>query len=303
MAFSFFTKKATETKFIIFRRSLHVLSLIQHYDKESWNATTLSNLLAKIPGEEDMSEKKISKCVDTLCEMGFPIGGGQGERQLYLEKELSSGEMIDVLLYYMNASVEEMGIRDCFKSYVEANGQKSLWIIARIYFASLEKRKITLRYRSESSGDTKDYRLHPYCWVYRDSAVYLFAFNEERGKKVLFRLSRVSDLSVLADRFEEDVHSASETLRKSLGAFIGDRVYRITLSYPEKLHNRIIEEFGRLELSFSGNGDSRTVTFEACDLLSVCKAVFPFGGDVVIVSPEEARKEMKGLLAGGISKY
>lgn len=299
-----FAEKAIETKFIIIRRSLHVLSLLQHYDGESWNATTLANLLSRIPGEEDMSEKKINKCLDTLREMGFPVSSEQGARQVCLDRELSSDEMIEILLYYMNASVEEMGIRDCFKSYVEANGQKSLWIIARIYFASLEKRKVTLRYRSESSGETKDYRLHPYCWVYRDGAVYLYAFNEERGKKALFRLSRISGLEVLADEYREDVKSASDILRKSLGAFIGDTVYRITLSYPERLHNRIVEEFGRLDLSF-GNGkeDRRSVTFEACDLLSVCRAVFLFGGEVVIESPAEARGEMQRLLQGHVGRY
>jgi hypothetical protein len=304
MASSFDLDSAVETKFSIFRRSLHVLAMIQHSDGDSWNASTLANLLCVIPGEEDVSEKKIAICFDKLREMGFAVSTGKGERRVCLERPLSDSEMIDVLLYYMNSAVEEMGIRDCFKSYVAANGQKSLWIIARIYFASLEKKKIELRYRSESSGHTKDYRLHPYCWVFRDGAVYLFAYNEERKLKSLFRLNRISNLEVLADEFDDDAASASDTLRKSLGAFIGDTVHRITLSYPSKLHNRIIEEFGRLELSFAEPvNDAETVSFEACDLISVCRTVFPFAGEVVITEPAEARKEMKRLIEGARDKY
>ena len=124
MPITSFPENATDTKFIILLLSLHVLALIQHFDVEPRNAKTLADLLSNVPGEEIVSEKQVMKCFETLKEMGFPVCTEQGSRRVCLDKELSADEMIEVLLYYMNAAVEEMGIRDCFRSYVKKNSSK-----------------------------------------------------------------------------------------------------------------------------------------------------------------------------------
>jgi hypothetical protein len=288
------------TLFSVMRRSLHILSLLQHSSGEKWNTKTLADVLSLVPGEEDVNEKNISVCIERLKASGFPIVTEKGARHMYLSRDLHKDEILEILEYYIGASVEELSITDTFGNYIEENNSMSLWMIARVYFAALEKRKILISYRSESKNEFTDYIVHPYRWLYRDNALYLAAYRPDKGV-VLFRLTRFGGLSVLDEHFTDEMNSAAELLSKSLGAFIGSNVYRVTLEFDHELKSRIIEEFGRLDLSFDAESDSVSrVSFDACDLLSVCRVVFPFAGRVHILEPTEARDEMTRLLEGNM---
>jgi len=286
---------------ITLKRSLHILALIQHSADENWNARTLADALSTIPGENALEPKSVMLCVKHLQSMGFPVITEKGARRITLSRELSEQEMLGILTFYRIIAIEEdAGINDCFKTYVSQAKNRSLWIIGRVYFAALENRKTTLSYYSEHSGTVSEYMVKPQKWIYRDNAVYLAADTERHGLS-LFRLTRIRDISVLDEHFYSTTDKPCDILKDSLGAFIGSRVHRISLEYPPSLHNRVIEEFGRVDLVFdSGNPLIFRVSFNASDLLTVCKTVFPFGGDVVIVAPEEARIEMRRLLDGNI---
>lgn len=293
--------KLSRTQFSLFMRQLHILALVQHSGTaENMNCNTMAKLLSYEPGKGDVSPKMIRDCVPRLAEMGFPVQTEQGSPRIWLERELSADEMLEVLPYYLNVVTDTVGIRDCFKSYVDTHRSRALWIMARIYFASHQKKRIELIYRSKNRTEPDVYHLNPYRWIYRDNAVYLVARNMMKsGDNIsLFRLNRIKDLGVTDYEFEEDIPSSDELLRHSIGAFISSDCHNVTLAFRPDEKENIEEDFGHLELRFSDidkDGYMR-VSFTACDLVNLCKAVFSYCGRVRITGDDAAVNEMKRLL-------
>lgn len=298
-------QKISNTGFSIFMRQLHVLALVQHSTStENMNNRTMADLLSFVPWDGDVSEKKIATCIDKLKEMGFPLLTSQGGARVMLERELSGNEMLEVLPYYLNLVSDTMGIRDCFKSYVENHGTRSLWIIGRIYFASLQKKKIELTYRPARSTEPELYRLNPYRWIYRDNAVYLVAKTVKHDIS-LFRLNRIRDVAITGEGFSDEIPSADELLKYSMGAYISSTLHHVKITFPADMRERVQEDFGHLELSLDDTSNPGFIdaSFTVCDLVTVCQTIFGYNGRVKITAPDEAVSEMKRMLQQNIAAY
>ena len=298
-------QKVYNTEFSIFMRQLHVLALMQHSTSgENMNYRTMADLLSLVPWDEDVNEKKIARCIDKLREMGFPVHTSQGESRVVLEKELSDDEMLEVLPYYLNLVSDTMGIRDCFKSYVQNHGSRSLWIIGRIFFASLQKKKIELTYRSLKNSEPEKYILNPYKWVFRDNAVYLIAKTNKRDIS-LFRLNRIRDVVISGESFGDSIPTANELLKYSMGAYISDTRYQVKIRFLPDMKERVEEDFGHLEpvLDYRSEPGYIHASFTVCDLGTVCQTLFGYYGRVKIIQPEEAISEMKMMLEQNTASY
>lgn len=300
--------KVSKTQFSLFMRQLHILALVQHSStSENMNCSTMSGLLSMEPGKDDVTEKMIRDSVTKLIEMGFPVQMEKGAPRVSLERELTDSEMLEILPYYLNIVSDTMGLRDCFKSYVGNHGSRSLWIIARIYFAACEKKQIKLWYRSKKKSGPEEYTLNPYRWIYRDNAVYLIARNVGRdGENIsLFRLNRIRDLGVTESIFNDDIPSADELMQYSIGAFISSRLYKVKLRFRQEERDNIEEDFGHLDIKFSGADRDGCIdaSFTACDLINLCESVFSYSGKVKIVEPREAVEQMKEMLKENLQVY
>ncbi|MGL4369801.1 MAG: WYL domain-containing protein [Spirochaetota bacterium] len=305
MVLSLHGRDSLETQLLVIQRSLHILALVQHATDEKWNKKTLADILSFISyeGDEPLTNKKIESCISWLKNSGFPLETQKGCDRMSLSQELSTDQILDIVALYFPLAINTMGVRDCFRPFVEKNSSRSLWMIARIYFASLEKRKITIHYIPET-GEEKEHVLSPYHWIYRDSSVYLAAANGA-GDIRLYKFTRIKDLFVTDEHFNSDVPSADELMKYSMGAFISNTRYDICIEFESTVRQRIIEDFGRLpftEEKSPQEGFSR-ICFTVCDLLSVCRIVFGYCGRAVIVSPKEARHEMKRLIEGNAGQY
>lgn len=296
--------KVSKTQFSLFMRQLHILALVQHSSSsENMNCTTMSGLLSREPGKDDVTEKMIRDSVAKLIEMGFPVQMEKGAPRVGLERELTDSEMLEILPYYLNVVSDTMGIRDCFKSYVGSHGSRSLWIIARIYFAACEKRQIKLTYRSKNKSGAEEYTLNPYRWIYRDNAVYLIARNVGRdGENIsLFRLNRIRNLRVTEISFDDDIPPADELMRYSIGAFVSTTLYNVKLRFSPEEKESVEEDFGHLDVRYSNDKDGYVIgTFKVCDLINLCKAVFSYSGKVKILEPREAVDQMRKLLENNL---
>ncbi len=294
------TDKVSKTQFSLFMRQLHILALVQHSSlSENMNCSTMSGFLSSEPGKNDVTEKMIRDSVTKLIEMGFPVQMEKGAPRVALERELTTPEMLEILPYYLNIVSDTMGLRDCFKSYVENHGSRSLWIIARIYFAACEKKQVKLLYRSKNKIGPEEYTLNPYRWIYRDNAVYLIARNVGRDIEniSLFRLNRIRDLRVTDSIFNDDIPPADELMQYSIGAFVSSRLYDIRLRFRPEEKESIEEDFGHLDVRYSDDKDGCIIgSFSACDLINLCKAVFSYSGRVKILEPREAVQQMKEML-------
>jgi len=291
-----------KAKVEILRRALHILGLIQNgSDPCDWNRQSLADIFTSETGNmEDVTAKKVDSSLNLLDELGIPVNMEKGARRITLVQPLTEEQSMLAIRYYMHMVVEELGITDYLKKYVDRTGNRAVWIIARIYFAVVRKQKVNLTY----DGEDNCYTIHPYGWVYRGDAIYLVAKRDKDGNIGLFRLERIRDLEVSDNTFPEDLPDISELFRHSLGAFIGTKVYNVVIRYDNEIGDRVREGFGHIELeTVQKDGDSSESTMRISDLTSLCRIVFSYGGGVRIVSPPEAVDEMKKLLDGNASLY
>ena len=297
---------AMKTRVDILRRACHVIALVQNgNDRFNWNRKTLSDSFAgeSMPdnAESDVTPKQVGASIELLRTMGLPVPKGRGNNRINLTRELTFDEQMLILRFYMHQIVKEIGISDYLAKYIRNNKNRSLWMLARIYFASVDKSRVCLKYGP--SAEPQDYIVHPYDWVYRSDAIYLVALREKDGVTGLFRLDRIREIDVMDTHFDEEVPDVQELFRYSLGAFIGNKTYDVVIEYSEAVRERVEEDFGHIELVTSAAGGLLRSSFKIADLAMLCRVVFPYCGAVHIVSPPEARDEMVKLLKGNMALY
>ncbi|MGH9374191.1 MAG: helix-turn-helix transcriptional regulator [Vicinamibacterales bacterium] len=74
--------------------------------------------------------------------------------------------------------------------------------IGQLLDATLQHRRVLMRYHSFSSDREKEYTIEPYRVVFAQGALYVVAFVPEYGQIRTFALERIKSLSVTEDRFE-----------------------------------------------------------------------------------------------------
>jgi predicted DNA-binding transcriptional regulator YafY len=93
-------------------------------------------------------------------------------------------------------------------------------LVNRAVQASLDRRRVAMRYHSRSSRRSKDYVAEPLRVSYADGGVYLTAYIAEYGETRTFAVERISALAVLDEQFDRRPLPA-EPFANSIGAFSG----------------------------------------------------------------------------------
>lgn len=103
-----------------------------------------------------------------------------------------------------------------------ADDEKQRAIVGKLLEATLHLREARMRYHSLSSGQVKEYTLHPYRVVSAQGGLYLLAFVPEYEELRTFAVGRIEQLSLLETRFERDETVGDEPFSHSLGIHHGE---------------------------------------------------------------------------------
>jgi predicted DNA-binding transcriptional regulator YafY len=111
--------------------------------------------------------------------------------------------------------------------------------IGQLLDATLQHRRVLMRYHSFSSDREKAYTIEPYRVVFAQGALYVVAFVPEYGQTRTFALDRIKSLSVTEDRFEPN-ESEEEAFAHSLGVHQGSPE-RIEIAFEPRIARYIRE--------------------------------------------------------------
>ncbi|HOQ13041.1 MAG TPA: WYL domain-containing protein [Spirochaetota bacterium] len=302
---SAFLSRISKQNFNIFIHQLHIIALIQHSTlSENINCRKIADFFGSENFSDFLTERQVLHAVNRLKEMGFPVKTLKGSNRICLERELTDEEMLLILPFYLQLVTDTIGLKDYFKKYIETHRNKSIWLLGRIYFASHERRKIKIKYKSNEKEEPEDYIINPYGWVYRNDAIYLVAKNLKRNNISLFKLDRIKDMEVMNDLFHEEIPSMAELFSKSVGAFIGESSHKVELTFSATDKELIFEHFGHIKPEFTSlNNGCMQACFEASDIINVCKIVFGFEGRVKITGNSIVVEEIKKLLRQNLENY
>jgi len=289
----------------IVRRYLHVLALLQNKtDPAEWNSNTLADMIS-LETDEPLSDKVIRGDISKYIEgdLGFAVATKKGAKNSRLSTEIDEETLLTLLMTYADFVITDSARERALRSFISEKKETCLWLLARIHFATVEKKKIRIDYIN-TSKERISVVINPYHLVLRENKIYLVGWFEPENCHRQFILSQIHHLEVLDARFSETIPPVKAIYEYSNSAFIwkGDPV-RMIIQYKAEQSLRIKAEFSHLNPVYNERGEWNEMTFLVWDYESVCRQLFYYGSDVVIVSPEEVRAWMVEHLRSSLSGY
>jgi predicted DNA-binding transcriptional regulator YafY len=173
-------------------------------------------------------------------------------------------------------------------------------LVDQLRHALLASRKLRLLYRGEARQRAHGYTIWPLGLLY-GTWHYLVAWNEARGKPVLFRLSRIEHAELLGECFDPpegfDLRAFAE---QSFGVFQEEPVDVVWRFRPAAAAEAREYVFHPRQETETLPDDSLLVRFRAGGLREMAWHLFSWGSDVEVIAPEALRAELDRCLTASL---
>lgn len=261
----------------------------------------------------EVSKRTIYRDIDALSLAGIPVytekGKGGGIRilpEFVLDKSLFSKEEQQQLVTHFQ-SLAALGTPDTqsvLNKLASVFGKGSDWL--QIDFASwaggeaehrrfillrdciLQRLVVKFEYTA-STGQAEARTVEPLRILFRGQGWYLYGYSRERQDFRFFKLTRMQALLPTAEHFTRVLaHSMLE--EKYTGP-----IMRVKLLFSHASAFRVYDEFRASDITKTADGFLVHCTMPAGDWL--LGYLLSFGGELVVLEPEELRRRIKSTLA------
>ena len=295
-----------ETRLAVIKRSLHVLALLQNnHDPVDWNANTLADLLSLDEHGNPLSDKTVRDYINEYLIKEFNIGieKQKGGRRTELQDPIPEDSLLQILNVYSSFVVNDSTREIILKKLISKHPYEAMWILGRLYFAALARKKISFDYTTNKNSIINGCVTHPYHLVFRNNNLYLMALSEYSGKTQLYIVNKIENLKVLNDRFPEVPATVEKFFNDTLGSFIGTPQH-VTIRYTKKISGMIDQMLFSLEPDITEINESMIeASFVITDEAFLCKQLFVFGRDAEIIEPASLRTQMRAMLEETLTMY
>ena len=296
-----------ETQLNVLRRYLHIIALLQNKDDtENWNASTLADLISQEESGNEPSEKAIRDYIRKNLEeeLGIEINKKKGGRKISISDLLDDELLVRIASVYSSFVVNDSTRDIIMKRLIKKHPGECLWMLARIHFAIVEKKRLTFEYMPNTERRNKNYTVNPYHLVFRNNNLYLVAKNLQNGVVSLFIVNKIANLNVKGDRYYDKVPKLSAIFADTLGSFIGKK-HAMRIRFTRRVLPMIDQAISVLEPKIVEieKDEVYEARFSTTDDLYICKQLFLYGNDVEILEPREMREIMIGMLKKSMSVY
>ena len=172
--------------------------------------------------------------------------------------------------------------------------------ISQLLDATLQHRRVIMRYHSFSSEREKTYSLDPYRVVFAQGALYLVAFVPEYAEVRTFAVDRIKSLSVTEERFEA-MDEGDEVFAHSLGVHQG-QPERIEILFEPRIAPYVRERLWHASQQFQEEAEGRvSLTLHVSNDFALRSWILGFGSLARVVAPAtlagQIREEAERLAA------
>src|SRR4029453_13791106 len=158
--------------------------------------------------------------------------------------------------------------------------------MSQLLDATLNHRRVAMRYHSFSSEREKEYLIEPYRVVFAQGALYVVAFVPEYGQTRTFALDRIKSLSLTEERFEP-VDADEDAFAHSLGVHQGPPE-RIEIAFEPRIARYVRERVWHQSQEVSDRADgSIVVTLQVSNDFALRGWIMSFGALARAISPPE----------------
>jgi predicted DNA-binding transcriptional regulator YafY len=155
----------------------------------------------------------------------------------------------------------------------------------RTIYGAIRGRKITHFSYSDMDGKKSSRAFEPMSLVFKGFAWYVYGYCLTRRDYRIFKLSRISDLSISNESFVRRGRDYSAETALPLTGI------KIRMRFPERLRERFEDYFEEKEFIPVGDGRCEIVT-DAEDAPWLYRMIISMGDEVELVSPESVRKKI-----------
>ena len=294
------------TEYGVIKRYLHVLALLQNNkDPQNWNGTTLADLLSKDETEGPLTDKTVREYISEYLEkdLGIEIDRIKGRRHTELAADLEGEFLVKLASIYASFVIHDSSRDIVIKNFIRKHPLDGLWMMARIYFASLERKRIRFNYTTNSNYKITNALFHPYHLVLRNNNLYLYGKIHGEPSPWLLILNRLTDLKVTEELFDEEPPSIDEVFRDTLGSFIGKK-YHVRLRIGDSIIQQVEQFLSILEPKIE-RVDPATweARFTMTDDTYLCKQLLLYGKNAEILEPPDLREKMIAMLRESMAVY
>lgn len=277
-----------------------------------------------------VSQRTIYRDIEAICAAGIPVisyqgaNGGYGIIDTYkMDRSLLGSydveSLVTILSSLSNVFDDEQAMdtvrklqtirRDDSEPVLDmdiGSYRGFLPALRTLRTAILERNVVRFEYISWKSEKT--IRLvEPASLKYRNSSWYLFGYCRERRDHREFKLSRMSGLEALSERFQRRLDSALE--KPGPGVFGPEEgaepLSDVVLRFEKEAVPRALDHFGRAERALHEDG-SLTVTVKVANpdrANWLLRVLLGFGDEVVVEEPPELRETLRSTLEKMLRRY
>jgi predicted DNA-binding transcriptional regulator YafY len=174
--------------------------------------------------------------------------------------------------------------------------------VAALVEATMQHRRVTMRYHSFSSNREKSYVFEPYRLLFGQGGLYVIGMVPEYGELRTFAVDRIEQLSLTEERFEP-LELPDDAFAHSLGVNQGTPE-RIEILFKPKIARYVRERVWHPSQQATDEADgSLRLTLHVVNDWALKSWILGFGGLATVVAPETLAAEVRSEMADAIANY
>jgi predicted DNA-binding transcriptional regulator YafY len=174
--------------------------------------------------------------------------------------------------------------------------------IAQLLEATLQHRRVVMRYHSFSSEREKAYIIEPSRLVFAQGALYLMAYVPEYSQVRTFAVDRIKSLSVTEERFEP-VESDEAVFAHSLGVHHGTPE-QVEIVFEPRIAPYLRERMWHSSQTVRDEPDGRiTVTLNVSNDFALRTWILGFGALAKVIAPAALADEIEEEASRMVKRY
>jgi len=174
--------------------------------------------------------------------------------------------------------------------------------VAILLEATMQHRRVTMRYHSFSSNREKSYEFEPYRLLFGQGGLYVIGMVPEYGELRTFAVDRIEHISLTEERFEP-LELPDDAFAHSLGVNQG-APERIVVLFKPRIGRYVRERVWHPSQKAADEADgSVRLTLQVVNDWALKSWILGFGGLATVIEPEALAAEIRTELAAAVSNY
>jgi predicted DNA-binding transcriptional regulator YafY len=174
--------------------------------------------------------------------------------------------------------------------------------VAKLLEATMQHRRVTMRYHSFSSNREKTYTFEPYRLLFGQGGLYVIGMVPEYGQLRTFAVDRIEQLSLTEERFEP-LELPDDAFAHSLGVNQGTPE-RVEIDFAPRIARYVRERVWHPSQEIVERPDgSLRVTLNVVHDWALKSWILGFGALATVVAPSSLSNEINQELQGALKNY